>query len=118
MTKVAITCNGAESKSVYPALIMGSSSAALGYQVVLFFTPAGAPALVKGELEKMGRPKGLPDLIDLYNGLRDLDGRIWVCELCLDVHDLREDDFREGVEIVGVTAFLGKVQDATLTFSF
>jgi predicted peroxiredoxin len=118
MTKVAITCNGSEPKSVCPALIMGSSSAALGYQVVLFFTPAGALAMVAGELEKMGAPKGLPDIVDLYDGLRDLGGRIWVCELCLDVHDLKEDDFREGVEIVGVTTFLGEVGDATLTFSF
>lgn len=118
MTKVAITCNGVESKNVYPALIMGSSSAALGHEVVLFFTPAGAPIMVDGALEKIEPAKGLLDIIELYDSLRALGGRIWVCELCLEVHGLTADDFREGIEIVGVTAFLGRVQDATLTFSF
>jgi peroxiredoxin family protein len=47
--KVAIVCNGAENKNLYPTFILASSAAASGDEVVLFFTPGAAPALRKGE---------------------------------------------------------------------
>jgi predicted peroxiredoxin len=118
MAKVAITCNGSEPGSVYPAFILGSSAAALGDDVVLFFTPAAARALVAGELEKMRGAKGLPDIIDLYESLLGLRGTVYACELALEAKDLTRDAFRTGVEVVGVTTFLSRVHDATLTFSF
>jgi predicted peroxiredoxin len=116
--KVAITCNGTEPKCVFPTFILGSSAAACGDEVVLFFTSAGAPILVKGELEKIRSQKGSPDLIELFNGLRELGGKIYVCGLVLEAKDLKSEDFREGVEIVGVTTFMNRIKDATITFSF
>lgn len=118
MAKVAITCNGSEPKSVFPPFILGASAAASGDDVILFFCPAGAPALVKGKLEEMRNTKGLPDIVELYNGLQDLGGKIYICELALDAKDLKKEDFREGVEIVGATTFLNDIKDATITFSF
>ena len=118
MAQVAITCNGSESGSVYPALILGSAAAALGDDVVLFFTPAAAPALVTGELEKMRGAKGLPDIIDLYESFLGLRGTVYACELALAAKDLTPGAFRAGVEVVGVTTFLSRARDATLTFSF
>ena len=117
MAKVAIVVNGAGMGNVGPTLIIGSAAAALGDDVVLFFGVGGGPAMVKGELEKM-EGKGLPNFVELYNGLRDLGGKIIVCELCLDAKDLKAEDFREGVEIAGATSFLGEIRDATITFSF
>lgn len=118
MTKVAITCNGSEPSNVFPLLILGSSAAASGDEVVLFFTPGGASALVKGKMEQMRNVKGLPDMVELYEGVRNLGGRILVCELALEAKDLKKGDFREGVEIVGATTFLNEIKDATITFSF
>ena len=117
MAKVAITCNGSGPGNVFSPFILGSSAAASGDEVIIFFTPGGSPAMVKGAIEKM-EVKGLPDLIELYKGLRDLGGRIMVCELALDVKDLKREDFREGVELVGATTFLNEIKDATITFSF
>lgn len=117
MAKVAITCNGAEPSNVFPAFILGSSAAASGDDVVIFFTPGGAPALVKGVIEKM-EGKGLPSLLELFEGMCDLGGRILVCELALEAKDLKKDDFREGVEIVGATTFINDIGDARITFSF
>ena len=118
MAKMAITCNGSEPSNVFPSLILGSSAAASGDEVVLFFTPGGAPALVKGKIEQMGKVKGLPDPIELIEGVVGLGGRILVCELALEAKDLKKEDFREGVEIVGATTFLNEIKDATITFSF
>jgi len=118
MAKVAITCNGSEPGNIFPPLILGSSAAASGDEVVLFCVPGGSPALVKGRLEELKGTKGLPDPVELYEGIRNLGGKIYVCELALDVKDLKKEDFREGVEIIGATNFMNIIKDATITFSF
>jgi len=117
MGKVVIVCSGADGGSLFPTFIFGSSAAASGDEVIVFFTPGGAPALVKGELEKI-KAKGMPDLVELYDGLRVLEGKIVVCELALEAKDLRREDFREGIDIEGATTWLNDVKDATLTFTF
>ncbi|MCD6516513.1 MAG: DsrE/DsrF/DrsH-like family protein [Candidatus Aminicenantes bacterium] len=117
MAKVAITVNGSEPVNVFPPFILGSSAAASGDDVVIFFCPGGAPAMVKGKIEEM-KGKGLPELKELYDGLVGLGGKIYVCELALEAKDLKKEDFRDGVEIIGATTFINEIKDATLTFSF
>lgn len=118
MAKVAITCNGSEPSNVFSPLILGSSAVASEDDVVIFYTPGGAPAMVKGKLEGMRGAKGLPDPVELYDGIKSLGGKIYVCELALDAKDLKKEDFREGVEIIGATTFINEIKDATITFSF
>ena len=117
MAKVAITVNGSESSNIFPPMILGSSAAASGDDVTIFFSPGGAPTMVKGELEKI-KGKGLPDIVELYDGICSLGGKILVCGLALENKDLKTEDFREGVEIVGATSFMASIADATITFSF
>lgn len=117
MSKVAIICNGCEPKNLFPTFILGSAAAAAGDEVVLFFTPAGAPALRKGELEKL-QGKGMPEMKELVSSFQTLGGRILLCELCLEARDMKEEELREGVEIVGVTFFLTETRDAARTFTF
>jgi predicted peroxiredoxin len=117
MAKVAITVNGSAPPNIFPPMILGSSAAGSGDDVTIFCCPGGAPTMVKGELEKISG-KGLPDIVELYNGIRELGGKILVCELALDNKDLKPEDFREGVEIVGATSFMASIADANITFSF
>jgi predicted peroxiredoxin len=117
MAKVAITVNGSAPSNIYPPMILGSSAAASGDDVTIFCCPGGAPTMVKGELEKISG-KGLPNIVELYNGIRELGGRILVCELALENKDLKAEDLREGVEIVGATSFMASIADANVTFSF
>jgi predicted peroxiredoxin len=119
MAKVAIVVNGTEPKNVYPPFILGSSAAACNDEVLIFFTPGGAPAMVKGAIEKLNAaaPK-LPDLEEMCKGLLALKGRLLVCELCFDVHDFTEKDLMEGTEVVGATTFITEAHGADLTFSF
>lgn len=118
MKTVAITINGSESSNVFPPMILGSAAAASGDQVILFITPGGAPRFLKGKLEEFKGSKGLPDIVELYNGILDLGGKVYVCELALEAKDLKKEDFRDGVEIVGATTFLNEAKEATITFSF
>jgi predicted peroxiredoxin len=115
--KVAIVCNGAESKNLYPTFILGSSAAASGDEVVLFFTPGAATALRKGELEKI-KAKGMPDMAELVEGITALGGRILLCELALEAKDMKKEEFRDDIEIVGATSFMADIDDAQVTFSF
>jgi predicted peroxiredoxin len=117
MPITAITVNGSEPTNIFPAMILGSAAAATGDDVTIFFTPSGAPIMLKGELEKV-KGKGMPDILELYEGLRVLGGKILVCELALGAKDLKAEDFREGVEIVGATTFLASISGASITLSF
>ena len=73
--------------------------------------------MVKGVIEKM-EGKGLPNLLELYEGVKLLGAKIYVCELALEAKDLKKEDFREGIEIIGATTFINEIKDATITFSF
>jgi predicted peroxiredoxin len=115
--KVAIVCNGSEPKNLYPTFILASSAVASGDDVILFFTPGGAPALRKGELEKI-KGKGMPDMDELVEGVMGLGARILLCELALEAKDMKKEDFRDGIEIVGATSFMADIDDAQITFSF
>lgn len=117
MGSVAIVCNGTEPHNLFPTFILGSTAAAMGDDVVLFFTPSGAPALVGGRLERM-QAKGMPAMKDLVAGFEELGGRILVCDLCLEAKDLAPEDLRPGTEIVGVTQFLSDTRSAGRTFCF
>ena len=115
--KVAIVCNGSEPKNLYPAFILGSSAVASGDNLIIFFTPGAAPALKKGELEKI-KGKGMPDMADLVEGVMTLGARLMLCELAFEAKDMKKEDIREDVEVVGATTFMSEISDAQVTFSF
>ena len=116
-TKVAMVCNGAEPKNLYPAFILGSSAVASGDDLIIFFTPGAGPALKKGELEKI-KVKGYPDMEGLVEGVQALGARLFLCELAFEAKDMKKEEIREGVEIVGATTFMAEISDAQITFSF
>jgi predicted peroxiredoxin len=73
---------------------MGASGVSLDNEVILFFCPGGAQALVKGELEKIGTPKGLPNPVELFDTILDQGGEIILCELALENKDIMPEDLR------------------------
>ena len=118
MGKTIIMCNHDDANSMLAALVMGAAAAATGEQVLMFFQPGAAKVLVKGELEKFQGLKGQPDPIMLYESIEILDGRIILCELGLPIHDIKEEDLREGVEIMMASSFLFDAEGAGLVFSY
>jgi predicted peroxiredoxin len=114
MAKMAIICNGSEPQNLYPTFMMGTTAAALGDAVILFFTPGGAPALKTGALERI-QLKGYPDMKDLVH---DFSGRILLCDLCFAALDIEPEELRSGIEIASVTTFLAETRDAVRTFCF
>jgi predicted peroxiredoxin len=117
MAKVAIVVNSTEPRCVYPPFILGTSGLAIGDDVIWFFCPGGAPILKKGELEKL-KGKGLPDMEDLIKKVHALGGKIYLCELALEAKDLKREELRDDIEIIGATEFMSKASGCTVTFSF
>ena len=119
-SKMVVVCNHADPPHVMPTLIMGASGVGIGDDVILFFCPGGANALVKGELEKIRdmHLKGLPDPVKLYNDIVAEGGRVILCELALENKDIKVEDVREGVEVTSAPAFLLDAQGAGLSLVF
>jgi predicted peroxiredoxin len=116
--KIAVVCNHDDEQSVMAALVMGAAVAATGDQVLMFFQPGAAKVLVKGELEKFQGLKGQPDPLDLFESIKVLDGRFILCELGMPIWDIKEEDLREGVEVMMASTFLFEAEDAKLSFSY
>ena len=113
-----VIVNHDDEQSIMAALVMAAAIAATGEQPLVFFQPGGAKALVKGELEKFQGLKGQPDPIDLYDAILVLEGRIILCELGLPIWDIKEEDLREGVEVMMASTFLFEAEGALMTFSY
>ncbi|MFN2189132.1 MAG: peroxiredoxin [Candidatus Promineifilaceae bacterium] len=118
--KMVVVCNHSDAPHVMPTLIMGASGVGIGEDVMIFFCPGGAPALVKGELEKIREKKlkGLPDPVKLYDDIINEGGRVILCELALENKDIKVEDVREGVEIMNAPSFLLDAVGAGLSLVF
>lgn len=118
MDKMVVICNNSQS-GIMPTLIMGSSGIALDKEVLLFFCPGGAQALLKGELEKLGTPKGLPNPVELFNTIMDLGGTVILCELALEAKGIKVADLRdERIVIKNAPSFLMDAEGASMTLTF
>ncbi|MCK4448557.1 MAG: DsrE/DsrF/DrsH-like family protein [Candidatus Marinimicrobia bacterium] len=117
MAKVAFVCNGSENKNIIPILVLGSAAAASGDTVYIFFAPGAADLLKPGVIEGL-KAKGYPDAIEMWNGIKNLGGKLYFCELAIDVKDMKKEDFRDDIELVGATTFMADIEGAQITFSF
>jgi len=117
--KLMIVCNGDESKNIMPTLIFAASGLALDQETHIFLTPAGSKWALKGEIEKLGQPKGLPDPLKLFNDVLDLGGHIVLCVLALDNKGIDPKDVRDPRITIGeAPPFLMAAEGAGLTFTF
>lgn len=117
--KMAVVCNGNTAANIMPTLIFSTSGLAVGNDVHVFFCPAGANWLLKGELEKLGTPKGLPNPVGLFNDILDQGGEIVLCELALENKDIDPADLRDDrILIKKAPPYLMDIDGAELTFTF
>ncbi len=117
--KMVVVCNGGEPGNIMPALIFATSGIALDYDVYFFFTPGGAKWALKGELEKLGTPKGLPNPVEMFNTLIDYAKKVTFCELALENKGIDPQDLRDTrVVIEKLPPFLMDADGATMTYVF
>ena len=117
--KMVVVCNGDTPANIMPALIFATSGCALDYEVHFFFCPAGARWSLKGELEKLGTPKGLPNPVYLFESLIELATKVTLCELALENKGIDPKDVRDdSIIIEKLPPFLMDAEGATMTYVF
>ncbi len=117
MPKIAFVCTSAEGKSIWPTFTLAAAAAALGDEVIIYFTPGAVPALEPDMLEEMSA-KGMPAMKELVDGIKQLGGRFMLCELAMEALHIERDEVREDLEIVGATTFMSETKDAYRTLTF
>jgi len=115
--KTIITINGSESHNLYPAFVLASSSAVLGDEVIIWFTPRAGHALLKWELEKI-KGVAMPDLVDMVKDVQKMGAKLYLCSAAMDILGCEPEDLWEGVELKGSTTFISEAHGASLCFSF
>ena len=117
--KMIVVCNGDTPGSIMPSLITATSGIALDYEVYFFITPGGSKWALKGELEKLGTPKGLPNPVELFNTLMEMSKKVVLCELALENKGIDPKDCRDDrIVVEGLPPFLMDADGATMTFTF
>lgn len=117
--KMVVVCNGDTPANIMPALIFATSGIALDYEVHFFFCPAGARWSLKGELEKLGTPKGLPNPVELFGTLIEMGKKVTLCELALENKGIDPKDRRdERIVVEKLPPFLMDAEGATMTYVF
>lgn len=117
-TKTVIVCNNAQT-GIMPTLVMGASSVTLDHKTILFFCPGGSPMLVKGELEKLGTPKGMPNPVQMFNTILDQGATVIMCELAIEAKDIKREDLRDPRIVVKTApSFLMDAEGADMTLTF
>jgi hypothetical protein len=98
---------------------LAASAAAMEFEVMIYFTMYGPTLLRRDVVDRIG-PKGeqgqrLRYFIEQATGL---GVRLLICQMSLDLNDLRLDDLIDGVEMIGGAAFndLAVCADAVISF--
>ena len=138
--KAAFICSRDTLDGAYPALVLGINASRMGMETKVFFTFMGLNVIRKGWLDKvqfhppgaMGAVPGMarmatwmmkqkmekaqiPDLEDIQT-MAQMEGVGFVaCRMTVDMMELNEDDFIEGVKIWTAEDFLKYAKDCTIS---
>ena len=130
--KMAIIVSKSTLDMAYPPFILAQTGAALGMDVMLFFTFWGMSLIKKGGIRKVklgglmrfftgmmkGKMKkaGIPPLEKMLKDCKDLGVKFYACSATMDVMGIKKEELIPEVDdIVGATSFLEMAQDADIT---
>jgi peroxiredoxin family protein len=140
--RVALVCSSFTMQSAFGLLILALNSARLGYETLIYFTFEGLHMIRPGKLrdlryyptgvnlsesrleayseelrERMER-KDIPYCEDMLE-MAQLEGvRLLACKTSVDLFDLQQSDFMEGVEIMLAADFMKQAVGSDLHLVF
>jgi len=140
--RVALVCSSFTMQSAFGLLILALNSARLGYETLIYFTFEGLNMIRPGKLrdlryyptgvnpsedrveayseelrERMER-KDIPYCEDMLEMARLEGVRLLACKTSVDLFDLRQSDFMEGVEIMLAADFMRQAVGSDLHLVF
>ncbi|UCE90968.1 MAG: DsrE/DsrF/DrsH-like family protein [Methanobacteriota archaeon] len=122
---VMVVSEGSFDKAMMP-LIMGTTAASMGMEVHVFYTFFGLKLLKKGvrpKLKGIMRPftgmmerkmkrLKVPGFEEMMAQAKDLGVNFHACSTSMTLMGISERDLREGVKVLGASAFLNIAADA------
>ncbi len=140
--RVALVCSQFTMQSAFALLILALNSARLGYETLIYFTFEGLKMIRPGYIERLHyiptgpeqtedgvetltenlrasmEAKDIPFIEDMLE-MAQLEGvRYLACKTSVDLFDLTEDDFIEGVEIMLAGDFMKKAVGSDMHMQF
>lgn len=109
---IMVTHGPADPELASVPFALAGAAVASDVEVVLGFQADGCLLVKKGGADGVVVP-GFAPIGDLLPALLELGARLLVCAPCLQTHDLREEDFIEGTEIVAAARFVAEITSAT-----
>jgi peroxiredoxin family protein len=152
--KLAIIATKGTLDWAYPPFILSSTAAALGYEVMIFFTFYGLQLLKKDlnlKVSPLGNPgmpmpmgmdkwfpvlgtaipgmesmmtmmmkntmkkKGVASIEDLRELCVEAEVKLVACQMTVDLFDMDQSDFLDGLDFVGAASFFEFAGDADIT---
>lgn len=94
------------------AFALAGAAVASDVEVVMGFQGEGCLLVKKGGADGIATP-GFTPLGELLPMILEFGARLLVCAPCLKSHDLNEEDFIEGTEVVAAARFVSEITSAT-----
>lgn len=117
--KLAIVVSrGLDDERATVAFTIANTGIASGQQVTLFMVSAAVDVVRKGAADHVRMNPFDPPMKELIDNFQSAGGRILVCPPCAKVRGYAEDDFIDGVQVVGSPALHAQILDGAATLSF
>ncbi|HEX9907206.1 MAG TPA: DsrE/DsrF/DrsH-like family protein [Thermoplasmata archaeon] len=114
-----VVCEGSFDKAMMP-LIMGTTAAAMGTEVHVFYTFFGTKLVTKKANPKLpgimrlftgvfaGRMKkvGIPGHDEFMQQAQDMGVNLYACSTTMGLMGVKDEDLKPGVKVLGAAAFL------------
>jgi len=129
-TKVAIIAANGGMFDAYKVFNIATAAAASDAEVGIFFTFEGLNLIHKQAHQQLPMPAGaehfaegfknanVPSIPELVSMAQELGVRIIACQMTMDVMNLKEEDFIDGIEVGGAATFIDYAKDANISLSF
>ena len=117
--KLAIVVSrGLDDERATVAFTIANTGVASGQQVTMFMVSAAVDVVRKGAADNVRMNPFDPPLKELIDKFQTEGGRILVCPPCAKVRGYDEEDFVDGVQVVGSPALHAQILDGAATLSF
>ncbi|MWV43127.1 sulfur reduction protein DsrE [Paenibacillus sp. HJL G12] len=129
-TKVAIIAANGGLFDAYKVFNIATAAAASDAEVGIFFTFEGLNLIHKQAHQQLPMPAGaehfaegfqkanVPSIPELVSMAQELGVKIIACQMTMDVMNLKEEDFIDGIEVGGAATFIDFAKDANISLSF
>jgi len=117
--KLAIVVSrGQDDERATVAWTIANTGLASGQKVTMFLVSSAVDMARKGAIDHVQMNPFDPPMKELVDSFQSNGGRILVCPPCAKVRGYAEEDFIDGVQVVGSPALHAQIVDGAATLSF